>query len=386
VQRDWALRGYVSSDNASSRPARHHESGAGSDSVTSSWIVAAISAGWSGVNSSSTIEGFWRKPLCRGRAFASPGNNDGSMKRLILPWAAFAVVLCFALPASAANGRSVKGVITALSGDAVSVRSASSIVTTCGVTHASPDLDDFAAGDRVQVVCRGRHGARFVLTRIRHLDAPAPATPSNETEPVKFGGAITALSDTSISLHDGDRDLTCSITSSSPSTADYKIGQHVRVACVGGKLAAIAAVTSDVGRYFVGTLSALDAKSITVQTPAGPVKCSIGDGSPSTAGFQVGDHVGMGCRASTMQLVLLKRVDGDGTSSPPPPAPPTPTTVGARGTVSAISDSSVSVQTDGGTVTCERGPLSPSLGDAKVGDRVAMKCVGAVVVGFEKVT
>src|SRR5438045_8866486 len=104
------------------------------------------------------------------------------MKRLVRPWAAFAVVLCFALPASAANGRSVKGVITALSANAVSVRSANSIVTTCAVTHASPSLHSFAAGDRVKVVCRGRHGGRFVLVRIRHLDASAPTTTSTETE------------------------------------------------------------------------------------------------------------------------------------------------------------------------------------------------------------
>jgi hypothetical protein len=309
------------------------------------------------------------------------------MKRLILPWAAFAVALSIALPASAASERNMKGVITAMSADAVSVRSASSITTTCAVTDRSPSLDGFSTGDRVKLVCRGRHGSRFVLFRIRHLGDAPPATPSHETEPVKFAGAITALSDTSISLHDGDRDLTCSIDSSSPSTADYKVGQHARVACVGGKLVAIAPVTSDVGRYFVGSLSALDSKSITVQTATGPVTCSIGDGSPSTAGFHVGDRVGMGCRASTMQLVLLKKVDGDGTGSPPPPpAPPTPTTVGARGTVSAVSDASVSVQTDGGTVTCERGPSSPSLGDTKVGDHVAMKCVDGVVVAFEHVT
>jgi hypothetical protein len=310
------------------------------------------------------------------------------MKRLILPWAALALALSIALPASASAGRSVKGVLTAVSSDAVSVKSANSIVTTCSVTHRSPSLTGFVAGNSVRIVCRGRHRGHFVLVRIRHLDTVAPATPVDETEPVRFGGTITALSDTSISLHDGDRDLTCSVDSSSPSTADYKVGQHVKVTCVGGKLASIAPVTSDVGRYFVGTLSALDGKSITVQTTAGPVTCTIGDGSPSTAGFQAGDHVGMGCRASTMQLVLLKKVDGDGTGSPAPapPAPPTSTTVGARGTVSALSDSSVSVQTDGGTVTCERGPSSPSLGDAKVGDHVAMKCVDGVVVAFEKVT
>jgi hypothetical protein len=309
------------------------------------------------------------------------------MKRLILPWAAFAVALSIALPASAATERNMKGVITAMSADAISVRSANSITTTCAVTDRSPSLDGFSTGDRVKLVCRGRHGSRFALVRIRHLAGGAPETASHETEPVKFAGAITALSDTSITLHDGDRDLTCSIDSSSPSTAGYKVGQHARVTCVGGKLVAIAPVTSDVGRYFMGSLSALDSKSVTVQTASGPVTCSIGDGSPSTAGFQVGDRVGMGCRASTMQLVLLKKVDGDGTGSPPPPpAPPTPTTVGARGTVSAVSDASVSVQTDGGTVTCERGPSSPSLGDTKVGDHVAMKCVDGVVVAFEHVT
>jgi hypothetical protein len=311
------------------------------------------------------------------------------MKRLILPWAAFAVALSIALPASAATERNMKGVVTALSGDAISVRSANSITTTCAVTDRSPSLNGFSTGDRVKMLCRGRHGNRFVLVRIRHLEtgAGAPVAPSHETEPVKFAGAITALTDVSISLHDGDRDLTCSIDSSSPSTADYKVGQHARVACVGGKLVAIAPVTSDVARYFVGTVSALGDKSVTVQTATGPVTCTLGDGSPSTTGFKVGDRVGMGCRATTMQLVLLKKVDSDGTGSaptPPPPAPPT--TVGARGTVSAVSDSSISVQTDGGTVTCERGPSSPSLGDTKVGDHVAMKCVGGVVVGFEKVS
>jgi hypothetical protein len=311
----------------------------------------------------------------------------GRMKRLILPWAAFAAVLCFALPASADNGRSVKGVITAMSDGAVSVKSANSIVTTCAVTSKSPSLSTYSTGDRVRVVCLGRHRGRFVLVRIRHLADAPPVAPSRETEPVKFGGAITALSDTSISLHDGDRDLTCTIDATSPSTADYKVGMHARVACVGGKLVAIAPVTSDVGRYFVGTIGSFDSKSITVQTSAGPVSCSIGDGSPSTAGFKAGDRVGMGCRASTMQLVLLKKLDGDGTGTTTPPAPPapTPTIVGARGTLAAFSDTSVSVQTDGGTVTCERGPSSPSLGDAKVGDHVAMKCVGGVLAGFEKV-
>jgi hypothetical protein len=58
----------------------------------------------------------------------------------------------------------------------------------------------------------------------------------------RFGGALTALSDDSISLHDGDRDLTCKLDASSPSTADYKVGQHVKVVCAGGTLVSIAPV------------------------------------------------------------------------------------------------------------------------------------------------
>ena len=52
----------------------------------------------------------------------------------------------------------------------------------------------------------------------------------------QFGGAITDLSDTSISLHDGNRDLTCAIDSTSPSVASLKVGMHVRVSCAGGTL------------------------------------------------------------------------------------------------------------------------------------------------------
>src|SRR5439155_25791789 len=130
------------------------------------------------------------------------------------------------------------------------------------------------------------------------------------------GGAITVLTDGSITVHDGDRDLTCSLDSSSPSTDGFKVGQHVKVACSGGSLVAIAPVTTaDAGRYYAGTVSALDDKSITLQTEHGPATCTLGVGSPSTAGLKVGDRVGMGCKASTMQLVLLRKLDGDGTGT-----------------------------------------------------------------------
>ena len=313
------------------------------------------------------------------------------MKRHILPWAAFAVALCLVLPASAGNGRSVKGQIAAISQQSVSVKGRNSIVTTCALRRVSPSLTGYAAGDPVQMVCRARMG-RLVLARIRHLQPTTTAIGSKDTAPTDFGGAITALTDGSITLHDGDRDLTCTLDSTSPATAGFKVGQHVRVECAGGTLAKIAPITQgDVGRYFVGTVTSLDDKGLTLSTEHGPVTCTIGPGTPSTAGLKVGDKIGMGCKASTMQLVLIRKVDGTGTTTPPPAGGTTTTTTthtttGARGSVSAVSSSSVSVLTDGGTVTCQVGSSSPGVGDLKVGDHVAMKCLDGVLATLERVS
>ena len=308
------------------------------------------------------------------------------MKRHILPWAALAAVLCLALPAGAANRRSVNGMIASISMHRVAVKGRNSIVTSCALARVSPSLSGYAAGDHVQMVCRARKG-RLVLARIRHLNPATTPAQKNETAPTYFGGAITALSDSSITLHDGDRDLTCALDSSTPSTADFKLGQHVKVECAGGKLIAIAAITqADAGRYYTGLVNALDAKGLTLQTEHGLVTCTIGPGSPSTAELKLGDRIGMGCKASTMQLVLIRKLDG-AASTPPPPAPPTThTTTGARGAVSSVSTTALSVLTDGGTVTCQLGSASPALGDLKVGDRVAIKCLDGTLATLERVS
>jgi hypothetical protein len=306
------------------------------------------------------------------------------MKRHILPWAALAVALSLALPAAAGNGRSVKGMISSISAHRVAVKGSNSIVTSCALARVSPSLSGYAAGDPVQMVCRARKG-RLVLARIRHLE-PATAPVQNETAPTYFGGAITALNDTSLTLHDGDRDLTCALDASSPSTADFKLGQHVKVECAGGKLVAIAAITqADAGRYYVGTVNALDGKGLTLLTEHGLVTCTVGAGSPSTAELKLGDRIGMGCKASTMQLVLIRKLDGTGTTTTPPPPPPaTHTTTGARGAVSSIDSSALSVQTDGGTVTCQLGSSSPALGDLSVGKHVSITCLDGVLATLER--
>jgi hypothetical protein len=281
-------------------------------------------------------------------------------------------MLVVALPASATEGRMLKGVVVSVSSSSVAVKDAKSIVTTCARVRRSPSLDGYAAGDRVQVACV-RFRGKLVLAKIRHLAVKSRPT-SNDAEPTRFGGVVTALTDGSVTLHDGDRDLTCTIGASSPSTAGVKVGQHVKVACSNGVLVAIAPVTSgDAGRAYEGTVTAVSATSITVHTAKGDGTCTVGDGSPSVTDVKVGDRVLAGCKAGTNQLVLLRKL---GAAQGAEPKGQT-----GAGTISALSASSVTFHNDERDVTCSLGEASPPLGDYKVGDKVKFGCVdGALKV------
>jgi hypothetical protein len=286
---------------------------------------------------------------------------------------ALLAMLAVAIPASAAEGRSLKGILVSVSSTAVAVQDTKNVVTTCAVVATSPSLGGFTAGDSVQAACVRSRG-RLVLAKIRLL--AAKSSPLNEGEPTKFTGAVTALNDSSISLHDGDRDLTCSIGAASPSTASVKVGQHVKVSCSNGVLVALApATSSDAGRAYEGTVAAVSATSITVHTDKGDGTCAVGNGSPSVADVKVGDRVLAGCKTGTTQLVLLKKLAASGDA----PVSGPHKTVGATGTVSAVSSTSLTVHTDGGNVTCTVGAGSPGVANVHVGDKVKMGCIDGVV-------
>jgi hypothetical protein len=307
-------------------------------------------------------------------------------------WIAAALVASFALalPAAATDGRTVTGVVVSVSSSAVAVRDAKGVVTTCALAPKSPSLAGYSAGDRVQARCiRGtRH---LVLAHVRHLAASAGST--DETLPVTFAGAITALTDGSISLHDGDRDLTCAIGASSPSTAGYAVGQHARVACVNHTLAKIAPVTAPapvsppkptepphttVGA--LGTLTSLTTTAVTVHTDGGEVTCAIGDGSPALGDFHVGDRVKMGCVDG--KLVALAKPD----VAPAPPVTP-PTLLTAAGTITVLSTAGLTVHNaEHGDVTCTLSASSPGLGDYHLGDHVGIACADGVLAKIVRLT
>ena len=303
------------------------------------------------------------------------------MKRLLIPVAAtLAVTASLAGPAVAGTGKSLRGTVASTSDTAISIAGRGGITTTCNLGLHSPSLANVSVGDRVRAVCVKRRRGGLVLTKLRKDLVGPPA--SKDTRPVTFGGAITALSDTSISLHDGDRDITCTIGPDSPKTDGFKVGQHAKVACADGVLVVIAA--PELGRYYVGTVATLTDGALTLTTEHGPVTCTITPLSPSTASLKVGDKVGMGCRASTMELVLLRPVSGDA-PAPPAPAPPTHTELHAKGTIRELGDHGVALTTDGGNVACSRGDNSPSLDGYAVGDTVAVSCVDGVLTEIEKV-
>lgn len=301
------------------------------------------------------------------------------MKRLlILVAATVAATASLTVPGLAGNGKSLRGTVASMSDKAISISGRGGITTTCNLGRRSPSLAKVAVGDRVFAVCVKRRHGGLVLTKLRKYLKGPPA--SKDTRPVTFGGVITAVTDTSISLHDGDRDLTCTIGPDSPSTGQFKVGQHARVTCADGVLVKIAA--PELGRYFVGTVTALTDGSITLSTEHGPAAtCTITALSPSTDSVKVGDKVGMGCRASTMELVLLKRLDGDGT---PPPAPPTHTELHAKGAIAELGEHGLAVVTDGGRVACTTGEHSPSLDGYAVGVSVAISCIDGVLAAIER--
>jgi hypothetical protein len=235
------------------------------------------------------------------------------------------LALVVALPAAADNGRSARGAIASITPKTISVQTAGPKVT-CAIADRSPSLSGYSAGDRVAIGChKVRHV--FVLAKIRHLQVATSS--EGEVKKVTFAGAITALSATSISLHDGDRDLTCSVTADSPSTASLKIGVHVRVACTNGVLTALAPVgppppprpveppktpeapktpepphpTTHVLTGAIGTLTVLETSTVTVHNAEHDLTCSIGDSSPHLGDFHVGDRVKVLCTDGVLTTI-----------------------------------------------------------------------------------
>jgi hypothetical protein len=275
-------------------------------------------------------------------------------------------------------------VVTSVTSTSIAVRGAEHKVR-CAVTASSPSVATVKVGDRAAIGCR-HVGDVLVLTRIKHLVAAAPT--AGDTAQVTFGGAVTAVSTSSVSLHDGDRDITCSLGDSSPKLTTVKVGDHARVTCAGGVLVTFTPITIPTtpppATTGGGTVSALSATSITVHNSEhGDVTCALTPSSPSVHEIHVGDVVRLGCVGGT--LVAISKVTVTG---PPPLAPTsTPPAIVAYGTITVLTPTALTINNpEHGDLTCTLGEHSPALGDLHVGDHVRIGCSdGSILLSVARV-
>jgi hypothetical protein len=260
---------------------------------------------------------------------------------------------------------SASGAIAALSATSITVND-----LTCTRTSSSPSLDGYKVGDQVGLGCA--NGAATVIVDKR--TTTTTTTSSTTTTTSQGAGArdpISALSATSITVGP----LTCSLGPSSPSVA-FKVGDRVKIGCLGGVLAYVVAdtdapkpttteptttTTAIVTRG--GTLTAIGEHTLTVDG----LTCYLYPSSPSLTGFKLGDRVGIACQSN----VLLKIV-----ALADEPKPDRDEVQTKFGPITALSTTSVTV--DG--LTCSLGPSSPSVAGFKLGDKVGIGCSNGVLV------
>jgi len=346
------------------------------------------------------------------------------VRRLLLaPLLVLGFVAAVAISGNAApTARMVAGAGTIKTLNTATIVVHGSFDIACFVTTRSPSVALFAVGQRVELACKDG-----VLTKIHRISTTVPTltvpsgttslhadtgttsttTPITTTTTTSAGGtnaygfgSISALTATSISVT-GDRTLTCSVSSTSPSLGGFHVGDAVKMGCHNGVLVGIVAstpttssttttTTATTNAYGFGTITALTSSSISV-TGDRSLTCSIGSGSPALGDYHVGDAVKMGCQNSVLYGIVhttptttSTTTTTTTTTTPSTSTTTTPTTTtslaSGSGTITALSASSVTVTGDS-SLTCSIGSSGPNpatygLG---VGSRVSIGCTNGVL-------
>jgi hypothetical protein len=282
---------------------------------------------------------------------------------------------------------SITGTIATLADGSITVHSNDSSLT-CPIGSSSPSTAEFKTGQSVRMYCVAG-GALYYLVSTTPPPTTTTTTTTSATAIVGISGTITSLGDGSITVHSGDGSLTCPIGTSSPSTAAFKVGDSVRMYCYsGGALYALSANTTTttttttssttstsatVYTAITGTITALSDGSITVTSTETHLTCPIIPASPSTAAFKVGASVRMYCANGSLYVLNASTATTSSTTSTT--STTTPSYVGITGTITALSDGSITVTSTDNHLTCPIVATSPSTAAFKVGQSVRMYCV-----------
>ena len=250
------------------------------------------------------------------------------MRKILLTCA---LALVAAAPAQANDGGSkgrelkISGPIVKVSSSAVAVENTvGDAVLTCAVPERLAEkAGAFRVGDRVRMLCVRYRGRRAMLVRLERLAERAkppekPAVEKPAVEKQEAAGPVVELAPAAIVVQSSEGRLACRVPEEKQAKlAGLRLGDKVKIACVGGMLAAIERyqpaekpvdkpATQEVRIY--GVLAAVSRTSVTVQGEAGPLTCSV----PADLAGRVAEHFGPGdrvkmiCRGS--ELTYLEKV------------------------------------------------------------------------------
>lgn len=280
-----------------------------------------------------------------------------------------------------------KGAVTEALATVLSIKTEKGDLLSCLVPDRLADrVAKLKLGDKVGIFCkRGADGKPL----LQALERTGKGDDHASREVVDFGGTVSAVSADSLTVKDGAHSLTCSVPDAfAAKVAALKVGDKVKMYCKGGALAGLARPEVHIEIVDIaGAVSAVSATSITVANAehSRSLTCSVPDSlAEKVAVLKVGDKVKLYCKGGV--LAGLARLETPKSETPPPAA----TEFVARGAITALSATAITVSTDGAPLTC-RVPLSwgDKLHGFAVGDNVKLYCRGAVgnaeAVALEKV-
>ena len=229
------------------------------------------------------------------------------------------VALVVAVPGQANGSKELRisGPVVRASAQALSVENLiGDAVLTCAVpARLAEKAAALKPGDKIRMVCVRHKGRKAELVNIQRLGERADHKKADEKkadEKQYAVGQVAELGVGVIVVQASDKRLACRVPAEKQGKLEgLKVGDHVKIACVGGQLAGLerSVVEKPAGEEvrLYGKIAELSRSSVTVRGEAGALTCVVPAAlAEKLARFAVGDSVKMMCRGS--ELTYLEKV------------------------------------------------------------------------------
>ena len=229
------------------------------------------------------------------------------------------VALGVAVPGQANGSKELRisGPVVRASAQALSVENLiGDAVLTCAVpARLAEKAAALKPGDKIRMVCVRHKGRKAELVNIQRLGERADHKKADENkadEKQYAVGQVAELGVGVIVVQASDKRLACRVPAEKQGKLEgLKVGDHVKIACVGGQLAGLerSVVEKPAGEEvrLYGKIAELSRSSVTVRGEAGALTCVVPAAlAEKLARFAVGDSVKMMCRGS--ELTYLEKV------------------------------------------------------------------------------